>query len=116
MSDSLITRGYVGGVVELVSPTGQIISISGNPRRWTPISARVRITAGLLFIMFEAQDNRFFVYDSSRSEDERWSAFFAQRSSIAADGLDQIITILPNGGWWREDFTLRFIAGTELTL
>ncbi len=96
---------------------GTIISItSGELSRWTPIVAVLSATDLDIMIIMEVGDHRFAIYDESKSEDDQWIQVYGDRSTKTVNDDDTItISILPNGGWARKDFTLKFIAMTEFT-
>lgn len=123
MSLFLATRGYAMATVQVTGPSG-IVSITQTPvGRMTPVVARVTLGEGSLpwIIMSGGQyDERLIFYptrpiQTNQSGDQRWTPSFRDKSSVVADGDDLIISILPNGGWWRESFRLIFVAGTEMT-
>lgn len=83
--------------------------------RWTPVQIRlVGASPTQVFILYTAGNNRFVVYDPTLAADERWHRAFRERSTIAADGGDYVASILPNGGWWNEQFNLTCVKGTEM--
>ena len=90
-----------------------LVSITSNSgiTRWTPIVIRTQIPSGLaMYVILKIGNNRFEIYDI----DDEWLAMFADRSSIAVDGADTVITVLPNGGWWSDEFEISVILGREV--
>lgn len=123
MSLLLATRGYALATVESVESSG-VVSITTLPLdRWTPVIARVTMGASAeMWIVFSGSefDEKLIFWPTrpisqSQSGDQRWTPMFRDRSSVVQDGGDMIVTILPNSGWWRENFRLIFISGTEMT-
>ena len=120
MSLGLLSRGYVTG--DALTPSGVLSITSASTDRWTPVVARFT-SNGDPWIVFAGSDyeERLIFYPTrptvaNQSGDQRWTPMFRDRSSLVIDGTEYVATILPNGGWWRESFSLIFIAGVEMTL
>lgn len=118
MTLNLATRGYLGSGSGGSLENGTIISITnGELSRWTPIVAVLSATDSLIMIVMEVGDHRFAIYDESKAEGEQWIQAYGDRSLKALNDDDTInVSILPNGGWARKDFTLKFIAMNEFVL
>lgn len=124
---SLVTRGYLappGGDVVVLAPSG-IVSITGDPStRFTPVVARMQVASGAYpWIIYSGGDSQFderLIFWPTRPEqanqsgDQRWTPQYRDRSSLVVDGDELVATILPNSGWWRDNFNLLFIAGVEM--
>lgn len=92
--------------------------------RLIPVVARITVASGLLpWIVLSTGDfDEHLIFNptrpvsASQSGDQRWLPSFRERSSVVQDGNELVITILPNGGWSRENFKLIFVAGAEIVL
>lgn len=98
---------------EEIVPTAEVTETEMS--RWTPVEIRlVNATPAEVFINYTAGNNRFVVYDPTLAADERWHRAFRERSTIVADGGEYVASILPNGGWWNEQFNLTCVKGEEM--
>lgn len=108
---SLATRGYYSQVVEPSPFDGEILSITGSPvTRWTSVVAVVRVSGGSPFVRYVSNSLKLWIYDPV----DGFTANFRDRSTVAVDGDVVTMSIIPNGGWWTNQFRLKFISGTEL--
>lgn len=122
---TLATRGFVGAGsgIKILSPSGVASITSGALDRFSPVVVRLTMGAGSLpwiVLAGSSFDERLIFWptrpaQANQSGDQRWTPMFRDRSSLVQEGNDLVATILPNGGWWRENFKLIFIAGTEMT-
>lgn len=120
--------GYAVGFTEGYhsQSIGVLNSMTASPvTKWEPIQAVVTIDATLrLFIEYVGGGNRFAIYDA-----DEFTGFFGERSLVTTAAgppttspgggsrptVEYTITLLPNGGWWTSQFTIKFLAGNELS-
>ncbi len=98
-----------------------IVSVSGPVvDRMEPIVVRLHMTGSnpVPWIGIATEFDKRIIFDPTEVIegliDKRWSPMYRDRSSIVQDGIHQLVSILPSGGWWREGFDLFFIDGTEI--
>lgn len=103
--------GYQDGVTDTVEPDPEKLADIKPITRWVPYVVTVEAVDPLL-VSYETGQLRFLIFDGTRAEDDRWSAFFGQRSFVTDLGSNQYqLTILPNGGWNYRDFSIRVGSG-----
>jgi hypothetical protein len=98
-----------------VGASGAVVSITnGTLGRWSEVTARIRITDGVPYVRYVSNSLKFWLYDPV----DGFVSNFNQRSSVVLDDTEDedmyVFTILPNGGWWTDQFRLKFVAGIEL--
>lgn len=91
--------------------SGSVTEINSISERWDPVVAILEITSGELFIMAKQGQLKFTIYDPVVG----FAEFYGERSSVEVDGTTYTVTILPNGGWQREDIQLQFVVGSEIS-
>lgn len=101
--------------------TGSIISHNDITGRWDPVIARVKIVNAAVYVVYEPDITSGVasgVADVAQQifNGTKFNAFWADRSTFVDEGAGEFtLTLLPNGGWQRKDFTLRLIDGSELS-
>lgn len=92
---------------------GRVLQVSPETpvERWTPAVVVLKIFGDALpFVRYWSNSLKLWIYDPS----EGFLKLFAERSTIKTEGDTVTFSILPNGGWWTNQFRLKFIAGVEL--
>lgn len=106
---------YVGdylGENESAAGGATLISMS-NPsvRRLDKVRVRFTLTSGEFYLFYVSGTNYLLAYDSSRDE-APFSPLFDERSELVDEGDDEFyIDLLPNGGWWTQEFEVRVVGG-----
>lgn len=99
---------------------GTLVSFTGTTDRWTPVVITFNLDASEdAFVVLTVGQNRFCIYDAADvvngDPQTGFSGFFRERSSFDVDGGDVTMTLLPSGGWWTREFSIKVIAGQEIT-
>lgn len=113
MTVGLSTRGYLGGTGGGGGASGAIISVNTIATRWDRLIAVTSCPPENLYVFYRAGNNKFTIYDPI----DEFTEFFGDQSTVVDNGDDTwTITMLPNGGWWQKNFTVKFVAGDEMEI
>lgn len=91
-----------------------ILSVTATPvTRWEPIVISFRESDALngAFVILRVGSNRFEIYNPT----DGWLGMFEDRSTIVTASGSTTLTILPNGGWWSDNFVVAVVSGRELS-
>lgn len=101
------------GLLSLTPDDGESLAEDPEAARFTPVIGLMQCANGEVpYVFVKIGGFRWLVYSGLQS---KTYPMFSDKTTVVSLGSGQfVISVLPNGGWWRSPFEVHFVSGREL--